>query len=521
MSATTTEARPAREFRPFGMRDKVGYMFGDFGNDFTFILQAFYFMIFYTNVVGVNPVHVGLLLAVARLFDGFTDIGMGILVDRLPVKANKPKFKRWIKYIAIPVAIASALMYMSFVGDFDSYTMKIVWMSATYFLWGSILYTAINIPYGSMASVVSDNPDYRAQLSVWRSTGANLAVLAITTSLPLLIYAKNDAGVPVLVGERMTIAAAVCAVLAVICYALCYVLVTERVESKIKSKEEGGAGIGKMLASVVSNRALLGLIVAALLLLLANLFLGSMLGYLFLNVFGDGKLQAGASLAGILPSFILIILAPWMSKKFGKAESAAVAMIVGGVVLLVAYFLKPENAWVWIAFYAVAMFCISIFNFLVWAFITDVIDYQEVRTGQRDDGTVYAVYSWARKLGQAGSAALSGVVLGAIGFNSTAAQAGELQEPAVIDGIYFITNVFPAIGTILVGLALLFLYPLKKKRVDENTAILRERRATAANPSDEITDPYENVTADPGAGDHLPGQALPPEVADGDEQLKF
>ena len=183
--AESVAQQPDSAKRPFGMRDKIGYMFGDFGNDFTFILQMMFFMLFYTNVVGIQPGHVGLLFLVARLVDGFTDVGMGILVDRLPVKPGGDKFKRWIKYIAIPVAVASALMYMSFVADWESYTLKVVYMAATYFLWGSVTYTAINIPYGSMASVISADPDHRAQLSVFRSTGANLAMLVITAAAPI------------------------------------------------------------------------------------------------------------------------------------------------------------------------------------------------------------------------------------------------------------------------------------------------------------------------------------------------
>ena len=144
--AESVAQQPDSAKRPFGMRDKIGYMYGDFGNDFTFILQMMFFLLFYTNVVGIQPGHVGLLFLVARLVDGFTDVGMGILVERLPVKPGGDKFKRWIKYIAFPVAVASALMYMSFVADWKSYTLKVVYMAATYFLWGSVTYTAINIP---------------------------------------------------------------------------------------------------------------------------------------------------------------------------------------------------------------------------------------------------------------------------------------------------------------------------------------------------------------------------------------
>ena len=86
--AESVAQQPDSAKRPFGMRDKIGYMFGDFGNDFTFILQMMFFMLFYTNVVGIQPGHVGLLFLVARLVDGFTDVGMGILVDRLGVRCD-------------------------------------------------------------------------------------------------------------------------------------------------------------------------------------------------------------------------------------------------------------------------------------------------------------------------------------------------------------------------------------------------------------------------------------------------
>ncbi|MGV9182320.1 MFS transporter [Arcanobacterium canis] len=464
---------PQGHKRPFGLRDKIGYMFGDFGNDFTFILQATFFMIFFTNVVGVKAAHVGVLFFVARLVDAFTDVGMGILIDRLPVPNPGYKFKRWIKYIAVPVAVASALMYLSFIADFNSYTMKVVWMSATYFLWGSICYTAINIPYGSMASVISANSDDRAQLSVYRSTGANLAMLIITSVLPLIVYTKNDKGVSVLDGNMMTYASIACSVLAVVCYAICYYLVEERV---IFTQNANRPGIGKMLGTIVTNRALLGLIVAALILVLANLFLTGMVGYLVLNWFGNGKLQAAANFAGLLPTFALIVIAPYLAKRFGKKEVAIVSSIIGGGVLVLAYSLQTKNFYIWVVLFAVAQFMIAIFNFLVWAFITDVIDFQEVRTGQRDDGTVYAIYSWARKVGQAFAGFLTGIALNWIGFDEVAAKAGDVQNPNVVDNIFMLSNLVPGIGIALVAASLYFLYPLSKKAVEKNTAILQERR---------------------------------------------
>lgn len=487
--STTSTSRPtvARDtaVRPFGMRDKVGYMFGDFGNDFTFILQSTFFMVFYTNVIGIDPKHVGLLLLGARVVDGFTDVGMGILVDRLPVKRPAEKFRRWIKFVAVPVAVTSCLMYLSLVSGVESYGARVAWMVATYFLWGSVCYTAINIPYGSMASVVSTDPDDRAELSVWRSTGATLANLVILTVLPLIVYTKNADGVSVLSGPLMTLGAAICSVLAVVCYLICYFFVQERVVPVAEvgatgEEKKGGAGIGRMLVTIVTNRALLGLIVAALLLLISMMFLNGMLSYLFLSYFGNGKLQSPASMASLLPTLALVFVAPWLSKYFGKAEVGAAAMLCGGVVLIGTYFLGTRNATLWIVLYAVAAFAMAVFNYLVWAFIIDVIDCQEVRTGQRDDGTVYAVYSWARKLGQAFAGGLTGYALGWIGYDATAASAGMPQTESVQSGLYMLANLVPGTGFILVGLSLIFLYPLKKKVVLDNTAVLDVRRAEAA-----------------------------------------
>ena len=139
--------------RPFGLRDKLGYMFGDFGNDFTFILSSSFMMVFYTNVMGISAYLVGLLMMAARFVDAFTDVTMGQIVDRSKLTKDG-KFKPWIKRMCGPVAVASFLIYQS---GFANMPMgfRIFWMFVTYILWGSIFYTSINIPYGSMASAVS------------------------------------------------------------------------------------------------------------------------------------------------------------------------------------------------------------------------------------------------------------------------------------------------------------------------------------------------------------------------------
>lgn len=456
----------SKTVRPFGMKDKVGYMFGDFGNDFTFILSSSFMMKFYTDVMGIEGGLIGLIMMAARFIDAFTDVTMGQIVDRSkPTKDGK--FKPWIRRMCGPVAIASFLVFQSGFADM-SYGFKVIWLTVTYILWGSIFYTSVNIPYGSMASAISADPKDRSQLSTWRTIGSTLASLAIGVGTPLIAYETVN-GQPVLSGSRMTLIAGVFSVCAIICYLLCFHLVTERVEVPVNDQK---LDVGKMFKNIFTNRALLGIIAAAILLLLAMLGMSGMAGYVFPNYYGSASAQSTSSLISSLA--ILFICAPFATKlaaKFGKKELAAVSCIFGSAVYVVCLILRPQNVWVYVAFYALAYIGLGFFNTIIWAMITDVIDDAEVKNGIREDGTIYAVYSFARKIGQALSSGLIGGILSIIGYNQNTA-----FDPVVTGKIFTVSCVIPAVGLLAVGLALIFIYPLNKAKVEENVAELAKRR---------------------------------------------
>ena len=150
--------------RPFGMRDKISYAFGDVANNCTFILSSMFLMKFYINVMGVESWIVGVMMMVARIVDAFTDMTMGRIVDlSKPTKGGK--IRPWILRGAGLVAAASFLMYAIWLKD-AAMPIKLVWMFVTYLLWGSVFYTMVNIPYGSMASAITADPTQRTQLSV-------------------------------------------------------------------------------------------------------------------------------------------------------------------------------------------------------------------------------------------------------------------------------------------------------------------------------------------------------------------
>ena len=148
--------------------------------------------------------------------------------------------------------------------------------------------------------------------------------------------------------------------------------------------------------------------------------------------------------------------------------------MAASILFFVIYILKLTNVWVYIVINFIASVGgMYLFNMTVWAMITDVIDDKEVRTGQRDDGTIYGVYSFARKVGQALAGGLGGFALSAIGYDSIAV----VQTDSVRNGIYALSTLFPAVIYLLVALVFIFVYPLSKRRVESNAAELQSRRA--------------------------------------------
>lgn len=460
--------------RPFGMRDKIGYMFGDFGNDFTFIFASSFLMVFYTKVLGISGAMVGTLFLLARVVDAFTDITMGRIVDSVK-PARDGRFRCWVRRMCGPVAIASFLMYQSAMAGAPM-ALKVVYMYVTYLLWGSVFYTSINIPYGSMASAITDKPDERTALSTFRTVGATLAGLIIGTVTPLLIYTKDaDGNQIVRGGSTFTIIAGVFALCAVLCYVICYKLTTERVKVE-PDTDAKKVTLGQTFTAIFRSRALLGIIGAAIFLLLSQLLIQAMNNYLYTEYFGS----AGAiSIMTILNTVLmLVVVAPLsvpISRRFGKKEASTVGALLVGTVFLLLFFLKVKNVAVYIVLANIGMLGLGFFNTVIWANITDVIDDQEVKTGQREDGTVYAVYSFARKLGQALAGGAGGWALSIIGYD----QLAKVQTEAVINGLYTTSTLIPAVCFFIVALFLWFIYPLGKKNVEANVEELKRRRENA------------------------------------------
>jgi len=455
--------------RPFGIRDKVGYLLGDFGNDFTFILSTMILSKFYTDVMGVSAGVIGTIMMLARFVDAFTDVTMGRICDRSKI-TPAGKFKPWLLRMCVPVAFASFLMYQSGLAGMST-GFKIGYLAVTYILWGSFCYTGINIPYGSMASAISADPGDRQSLSTFRTMGGMCAGMVIGILLPILAYDENSR----LVGSKVTLAAGVFSVLAIVCYLLAYKLITERVV--VESTNDGGKGpsVGQMLKSALSNRALISIIAASIVMLLAQLTMQNMAAYIFPDYYKNATAQSLSTVCMMVGMVVAAIFAKPLATKFGKAEVSVVSNLFAGIVMVILWVVKPQNVWLYIAFQMLAWLGLGVFSMVSWALITDVIDYSEIKNGVREDGSVYALYSFARKLGQALAAGLSGWLLEWIGYDSVAASSGAGQVQSVLDGIFSISTLVPALGFVLLGTILWFWYPLHKKQVDANVATLNAK----------------------------------------------
>ena len=454
--------------RPFGLRDKLCYASGDLANDCTFILSSTFLMKFYTDVMGVDAYIIGIMMMVARIVDAFTDMTMGRILD-LSKPGKNAKFRPWILRGGALVAVMSFLLYPSWFQNMPM-TFKLVWMFTSYLLWGSVFYTMVNIPYSSMASAITDKPQERTQLSVFRNAGATIAGMVITAGIPMLVYYTNDEGNTVFNGGLFSYVAAGFSIAAIIFYLACYFGCTERIKIE-PPKKDPNAPKNSVIKNLVTNRSLIAIIVAAICLLLAQLTISGMAQYVYPNFYGNTTAQSTSALISNIG--ILLISAPvgTLAAKFGKKELSTAGTLFATIVYLVCYFVRPENVWVYVAFYVVAYLGLGVFNILIWACIIDVIDAAEVKNGVREDGTVYACYSFARKLGQAASAGLTGTLVTAVGYSAATA-----FDPDVVNGIFNISCLVPAAGFLLVALALFFLYPLNKKTVDANCAELARRR---------------------------------------------
>jgi len=456
--------------RPFGAKDKIGYMFGNVANDLTFIMASMFLTVFYTDVLKIDALLVGAMFLVSRVVDAFTDTAMGRIADKAKAGKNG-KFKPWLIRMCGPVALSSFLMYQTAVADTEMWV-RIVYMFITYLLWGSICYTAINIPYGSMASVMTTEADGRASLSTFRGVGSIIPQVLVGVVLPIFLFEKvlvDGEEVEVAIPGAFPVVAFILSIAAVGCYIICYRMCTERIF--VDDTKRGNINFGQTVKTLFTNRALIGIVIVYVAFLGAQMLNQTINNYIFKDYFNNTMGLTIINAAGFVPVLALAPAAVPLSIKIGKKEIGIIAAIMGSVSYALLFILHTDSMWLYVVLSIVGSLGFGLFNLIIWAFVSDIIDDHEVKTGVREDGTIYAVCSFSRKIGQAIASALGAWSLALIGYVEGATK----QTEAVNNGIYNIATLIPAILYIIVGIVLAFVYTLDKKKVLENIETLKAR----------------------------------------------
>ncbi len=438
--------------RDFSMKDKIGYTLGDLGCCCTEQFRAMFLTVFYTLVLKINPIHVGTILLITKIWDAINDPIIGAIIDARKAKAGK-KFIPWMRAFSIPCAILMCIGFLN-VSNWD-YGFKLAYVLITYVLYES-MYTCVNVPFGSLSSVMTDDTNHRTDLSRYRSLGGTIFMTVIVIVGPLFLYKDNQP-----VASNFLLLAIICACISVFCIQVTCVWCKERVE--IPDVEREKINYFQVLKNISKNRALLGVIIASLVGMIAASVVNGLNTYLFKDYFGNVKLMSISGMLSTVYAIITFIGTKFVANKFGKKEwcmyGAGFAAIVYGVL----FFLPIKNPIMFIAINGICYIGASGFQILIWAMVNDSIDYQELKTGTRNESIVYSTYSFFRKIAAALSSSLSSFILAFIGYNVNAAT----QTPEVISNLWKSYTGIYSLGYVIAILSLFFIYPLTKKKTEE------------------------------------------------------
>ncbi len=444
----------------FGWKDKIGYAMGDFGCNMSFALISSYMADFYTQYIGIPAAAWAVIIILTKIWDGVNDPIMGGIMDNVRI-GNGSKFKPWIRIGAIGLVVSGALVFLP-IPEAATW-LKIATCILTYLAW-DICYTLLNVPYGALSSAITSDAVERTQLSTWRSIGAGLGG-ALCMLLPMLIYDQNDE----IIGGRLVWIGIIMGMIAFGAYTLCIKLTTERVVVPTEKREK--INYLKTLKGFLHNRPLLGLCLASFAQIVFLMSSSQTTKWLFQTHFGEaGVMVTLSSVISYLPMAVLIPFASKIVKRFGTRLSVGAPLalsVVGAILALVIPI--PANttgSFIYIGALALIQFGGGLFNLLVWAMVNDCIDYQEVKTGSREEGSVYAMYSFFRKVSQGVALSLPLLCMEAVGYDPQANPISA-QGVGVSENMVKVAAGLMLVGAVIMLVSFFLVYNLGKKEIAE------------------------------------------------------
>lgn len=479
-----------KKIRPFGMRDKIAYAAGDLGCNMSFSLKntvQTFWLVFMALETGL----LSILLLIVQVWDAVNDPMIGAMIDADRRKYKLGKFKTYILFGACGLLVGGAAVFLPFPNA--PTVIKAILFIMGYIIWDAF-YTVANVPYGSMLSLVTEDPGERAQLSTWRSIGSMVGNILPSMILPALIWKKefNADGTPVinpetgvqvesLLGDRVFIAALIMGVLGFLAFLLMIKNITIRVdENSVKTNDNEKFNVLKAFGNFMKNRPAVGATMAAMGMFLGMNAAATAVTIMFATYFGMAQLSGVVQMIGFVPMFFFMPFIKKIVNKFGKKEASVagtIVSLVGGLVMLV--FPLIPNKMVSLIVYMVGLTLfgmgMGVYTCVSWALMADAIDYSEWKFGRREEGTVYSLHSFFRKLAQGIGPSVVLAVMGLLGYVSDLGTGGQSAATTynmcwLAGGLYMFSAVVQFIGLALV-------YNLDKKTMEKMNTELAERRS--------------------------------------------
>lgn len=438
------------------LSERLAYGFGDFGCNIIYTAMSAFLLFYYTDYAGVSAFAVGTIMMVSRLFDGVSDIIMGVIVDR--TKSKYGKARPWILRMCIPFAISGVLLFS--VPTSWAETPKLIYVFITYNLVSTVVYTAINVPYSALNALMTQNPYERSVLSIFRNLLATAGTLTINIfTLPLVEFFGNNA-------LAWTKTFFIFGIVAIIAFLYTFWGTSERVKSvaQLQSTENNDVPVLVGIKALFKNKYWIMMTGMLALFFLMYAINGGSTVYYAKDILGDknlvGTINGIFNIVQICGMFFIAM----MIKKFGKRNIFALGLVLDIVGMLI---LNYSNG---------AMSLIIISSVIrglgnacggatMWAMVSDTIDYGEWKTGYRTEGLVNSACSFGWKIGNGIGSALLGLILEAGGYVGTAIT----QTETALFSIE-ICFIWIPIAIYVIGLVIMSFYHLDK----EFPAIIRD-----------------------------------------------
>lgn len=429
------------------------YSCGDLASQFVWSFVGSYLTVFYTDIVGLAPAIVASIMMAARLWDAVNDPMMGAIAER-----TRSRWGRFRPYIAFGAPVLAVFSVLCFTHPFAGTSkMAVIWATVTYIGTG-MLYTLVNIPYGALGPVMTEDASQRNMINASRNVGMNIGILIVNGLSSVLMLKFSAPGAKVADGNGYIITALIYAIISIPCFLAVFFTSKEYVMPEKASEK---FSLKETLKNLVKNKELMIILLIMVVGMCAQMGrIGVVIYYIMYNV-GSFSLIPVIMLSPSICGIIGSLLVPAVVKKIGKRNTLIIGYIGQALSLLVIYFLPYSN----IPGIVIAN---GIFGFFNVAFpcslgmIADSVDKYEYETGVRSDGIAYATYGLAQKLGTAVGSSGGILVMAAFGYVANAE-----QTEAAKAGINFTVNLLPAILFLVAAVCALLLWKLKDSEADE------------------------------------------------------